>query len=314
VEVRLARERPERRVAPRPRRGGAQRRLLDRQPVGVAAVVVRVVDERDAHVGAQREQVGRGEQAVVVLEAQPRAGAVGQRSMPRLSRSSAASGPPVAPPTCSVTVSAPTSSLTTACISSSRTLASSTLGRSELSTTNWSGWNDSRTPSSRAQRPHVGERVLEQPDVGVEVAERVARHRVRGEREHLAVDAERPDAVLVAGLDGLRERLGVVPRDLRQVLAPLVGGEPHHVAVVADRNLMSASRNWQQRPQRIMSGRGCKDRARGAGACRRVYARENGRAGPEPRAPVRACRGVVRGPYWTVTTPFMFMARCGVQW
>jgi hypothetical protein len=33
-----------------------------------------------------------------------------------------------------------------------------------------------------------------------------------------------------------------------------------------------------------------------------------------PRAPVRACGGVVRGPYWTVTTPFMFIARCGVQW
>jgi hypothetical protein len=45
----------------------------------VAAVVVRVVDERHAGALAQRQQVGRGEQPVVVLEGEARAGAVGER-------------------------------------------------------------------------------------------------------------------------------------------------------------------------------------------------------------------------------------------
>ena len=61
--------------------------------------------------------------------------------------------------------------------------------------------------------------------------ERVAARRVRGQRQQLTVDAERPDPQLVAPLDGVRERDRVRADDVGQVLAPPLRGERRDVAV-----------------------------------------------------------------------------------
>jgi hypothetical protein len=57
--------------------------------------------------------------------------------------------------------------------------------------------------------------------------------------------------------------------------------------------------------------RGCKDRARRRRGRGRIRRRARGAGAPRARA---RTEGVERGPYWTVITPFMFIARCGVQW
>src|SRR5687767_4620338 len=67
--------------------------------------------------------------------------------------------------------------------------------------------------------------------VVVEVLQPVAALGMRGEREDLAVDAERTDAELGASPHRRIERRGIVPRDGREIRAPDVGLERGDVAV-----------------------------------------------------------------------------------
>jgi hypothetical protein len=56
------------RLASSPRRRGEVGRLLDGERVGVAAMMMDVVDERDLEAPAQRQQILDGVDAIVVLE------------------------------------------------------------------------------------------------------------------------------------------------------------------------------------------------------------------------------------------------------
>ena len=126
-----------------------------------------------------------------------------------------------------LSTSAPTHPATSAWYSSSRIEASTTSGRGELRTTNWSGWKQVRRFASRANVPQSRNRRTISSPSG-RLVHRVSLLRMGLEREDLALDPEAADPLPGAELERGPESVGVGQADPAQPRQGLGPRQPGH--------------------------------------------------------------------------------------
>jgi len=198
-----------------PGRRRAPGRLLDGQLVRVAAVVVHVVDERDVQLPAQRQEILDGIHAIVVLEGNATASTRAQSvevAREALERSAFTA----------LGAAAVERELLRADPLGDEGLVFE-LGEGSLDDVLVDRSKNDKLIGVKAQpdsaapgtRSGIGERGADRSR-GVDLLDRVAELWMRVEREDLAVDAERADAVGAAPVDGAGERACIVERQVAQ--------------------------------------------------------------------------------------------------